>query len=71
MVSTNNNQGHKKYDKQNVPNQCKIIEVQLFKMFGSYLQLHMHFLHQNYSNLNTPMLKNMYRNVIPMGLNLA
>jgi hypothetical protein len=39
-------------DKQNVPNQCKIFEVQLFKMFINYLQLHMHFLHQNYGNLN-------------------
>jgi hypothetical protein len=42
----------KNNDKQNVQNQCKIIEVQLFKMFRSYLQLHMHFLHQNYGNLN-------------------
>jgi hypothetical protein len=37
---------------QNVPNRCKIIEVQLFKMFRSYLQLHMHLFHQDYGNLN-------------------
>jgi hypothetical protein len=52
MVSKITTKVKKNNDKQNVPNQCKLIEVQLFKMFRIYLQLHMHFLHQNYGNLN-------------------